>query len=98
MLVSVDQSEVDRQSVFLCVNVGASGSGAVRYAAAMYFYNLDMMSAQMLEIYRMCSKFDSEDPVDIAKFESIDLPAPDGEDRIISNPRRFETLIAYSTF
>jgi hypothetical protein len=74
MAVSVDQSELDRQSGFLLANVGAAGSGSVRYAAAMYFYNLDMMPAPMLEIYRMCSKFDREDPIDLAKFEGVELP------------------------
>jgi hypothetical protein len=74
MIVPVDQSELDQQFDFLCAHVGATGSGAIRYAAAMYFYNLDMMPAGMLEIYRMCSKFDREDPIDLAKFEDIELP------------------------
>ena len=74
MTLQVDQSEIEFQRGFLCTNVDGAGSGAVRYAAAMYFYNLDVMPAPMLEIYRMCSKFDYEDPIDLAKFESIKPP------------------------
>ncbi|MFT7524517.1 MAG: hypothetical protein ACI92A_002386, partial [Candidatus Paceibacteria bacterium] len=29
------------------------------------------MTAEMLEIYRRCCKFDMEDPIDLARFESI---------------------------
>lgn len=55
--------------------VGANGSGAVRYAAAMYFYNQKSMPADMLEIYRACSKFDREDPIDMARHKGVDVPS-----------------------
>lgn len=67
-------TELEMQGDLLSTQVGSAGSGAVRYAAAMYFYNLGKMPADMLEIYRRCSKFDREDPVDLAEFEGIDLP------------------------
>lgn len=54
--------------------VGVPETGAVRYAAAMTCYVQGQLSAEMLEIYRRCSKFDHEDPVDLARFEGIDLP------------------------
>ena len=46
--------------------VGPVGSGYVRYGAAMYFYRQNRMSAQLLEIYRICCKLDAEDPVVVA--------------------------------
>lgn len=63
--------EAHAQLAFLEVPVGAPGSGGVRYAAAMYFYQQGLMSAEMLEVYRQCSKFDDEDPVDLARFEGV---------------------------
>ncbi len=57
--------------------IGQPGSGAVRYAAAMHFYNQNRISAEMLEIYRRCCKFDEEDPIDLARFEGLtDIPTP----------------------
>jgi len=37
----------------------------------LYFYNLGILSDEMLEIYRRCCKFDNEDPIDLARFEQI---------------------------
>lgn len=54
--------------------VGERGSGAARYAAAMYFYNEGTLSSGMLEVYRMCSKFDAEDPISVAVYEGISVP------------------------
>ena len=68
----VSLSECERQSALLSTPVGQRGSGAVRYAAAMYFYREGMMSAEMLELYRRCCVLDGEDPVDLARFEGVD--------------------------
>jgi hypothetical protein len=38
-------------------------SGRIRYAAAMYFYQRGMISEECLEVYRICSRLDREDPV-----------------------------------
>ncbi|MEM9580165.1 MAG: NAD(P)/FAD-dependent oxidoreductase [Pseudomonadota bacterium] len=62
------------QHALLSVPVGKPGSGGLRYAAAMHFYANGDMSAQMLEMYRRCSKFDDEDPVDLARYESVGIP------------------------
>lgn len=62
------------QVALLQTKVGEPGSGAVRYAAAMYLYGQDQMPVQMLEVYRACSKFDREDPIYVASFEGIDIP------------------------
>lgn len=47
--------------------VGEEWSGRARYAAAMYFYRKNEMSAEVLEIYRICSRIDHEDAVDALK-------------------------------
>ena len=46
---------------------GEEWSGRARYAAAMYFFRRDEMSAEVLEIYRICSRIDHEDAVDALK-------------------------------
>ncbi len=60
-----------RQQALLSTGVGLPGSGAVRYGAAMYFYQRGDMSAELLEIYRCCCKLDNEDPLDLARFEGV---------------------------
>ena len=52
--------------------VGEPGSGAARYGAAMYFHNRGKVSAEMLEIYRRCCKFDREDPLLLARLEGVE--------------------------
>lgn len=63
--------------------VGGLGSGASRYGAAMYLYTQDAMPVEMLEIYRACSKFDYEDPIDMARHKGVDIPqvSQNGGDR-----------------
>ncbi|MBD3666138.1 hypothetical protein H9Q16_19535 [Sulfitobacter sp. TSTF-M16] len=65
----------DDPTAFLHMPVGKNGSGAARYAAAMQCYNNGLICAEMLEIYRRCSKFDLEDPIDLARYEEITVPA-----------------------
>lgn len=60
-----------RQKSLLSMGIGLPGSGAVRYGAAMYFYQQGDMSAELLEIYRCCCKLDNEDPLDLARFEGV---------------------------
>lgn len=67
----IELREVAHQKALLTVPVGQTGSGAARYGAAMYFYQRKAMSAELLEIYRRCCKFDHEDPIDLAAFEGI---------------------------
>lgn len=66
-----NSNELKIQKTLLNYKVGISGSGYIRYCAAMYFYNLGILSDEMLEIYRRCCKFDKEDPIDLARFEQI---------------------------
>jgi hypothetical protein len=70
---SMQNSEQEHQRKLLLAKVGEPGSGSTRYAAAMFFYQANMISAELLEIYRRCSKFDAEDPIDVAKYEGIDV-------------------------
>ena len=46
---------------------GEEWSGRARYAAAMYFFGTGEMSAEVLEIYRICSRLDNEDALDALK-------------------------------
>lgn len=76
--MNADGTETDRQHTLLTAALGIPGSGMARYAAAMYFYNQKLISAEMLEIYRRCSKDDREDPIDLARFEGVaSIPAAD---------------------
>lgn len=44
---------------------GTEWSGRTRYAAATFFYHRGEISAEVLEVYRICSRIDAEDPVDV---------------------------------
>ncbi|MEP5731633.1 MAG: hypothetical protein ABJL67_19915 [Sulfitobacter sp.] len=66
---------LNMQKAQLLAQVSVAGSGAGRYAAAMFFYTKGLMPTDMLEIYRRCSKFDQEDPVKLAHFEGVELPS-----------------------
>ena len=48
--------------------IGKVKSGYSRYGAAMYFYKKGLLSEQMLEIYRICCKFDNQDPLKVSKI------------------------------
>ncbi len=61
----------EMQMEYLKTPVGAPGSGNARYAAAMYFYKRGMLSAELLEVYRKCCKFDHEDPHAMARYEKL---------------------------
>jgi len=45
--------------------LGEEWSGRTRYAAAMYFHKRGDMDAEVLEVYRICSRLDSQDPLPI---------------------------------
>ena len=59
------------QIALLRLPVGEPGSGNARYAAAMYFYKRGEISADLLEVYRKCCKFDAEDPQAVARYEGV---------------------------
>lgn len=54
--------------------LGQPGSGRVRYGAAMALYARGLLSEAALEVYRICSPLDPEDPV--AMLAERGLPPP----------------------
>ena len=62
-MTSAPESPDDaREHAALRTPPGAPGSGRVRYAAAMHFYNRGQLSAEALEVYRVLALIDAEDP------------------------------------
>jgi hypothetical protein len=47
--------------------LGEPWSGRTRYAAAMYFYRKGVLGAEALEVYRLCSRLDAQDPLSIIR-------------------------------
>ena len=45
------------------IPLGLPGSGRQRYAAAMTLYQAGQISEAALEVYRICSPLDGQDPV-----------------------------------
>ena len=46
----------------LAIPLGQPGSGRLRYSAAMAQYRLGRLSAEALEVFRICAPRDGEDP------------------------------------
>jgi hypothetical protein len=61
----VPDTETAEQWALANTPLGEPWSGRTRYAAAMYFYKRGELSAEALEVYRLCSRLDSEDPLPI---------------------------------
>ncbi len=57
--------ETARNWMLIRTAPGTEWSGRTRYAAATYFYHRGEMSAEVLEVYRICSRLDAEDPLDV---------------------------------
>jgi len=68
----MNAQELSQQQDQLYCEIGKPGSGYTRYSAAMYFYMKGYVSAELLEIYRRCCKFDHENPLELATHEGID--------------------------
>lgn len=51
--------------------LGEPWSGRTRYAAAMHFYRRGQMNAETLEIYRLCSRLDHQDPLAILRDRGV---------------------------
>ncbi len=47
--------------------LGEPWSGRARYAAAMFLYNRGLMNAETLEVYRLCSRLDHQDPLSLIR-------------------------------
>lgn len=59
------QGDAEWREQWALVNtpLGEAWSGRTRYAAAMYFYRQGAMSPEALEVYRLCSRLDHDDPL-----------------------------------
>jgi hypothetical protein len=62
-MIQLESREDRLQYDLLATPMGISGSGCVRYAAAMYFYQRAMIGDRALEVYRICCKQDDENPL-----------------------------------
>jgi Dimethlysulfonioproprionate lyase len=70
----------DQALAALASPVGEEGSGRVRYGGAMALYAAGQIGAEVLEVYRICSPLDSEDPRALLAARGLtltmDLPTP----------------------
>ena len=66
-------SDADVAENWALVNTppGEPWSGRARYAAAMFFYRRGEMNAETLEVYRICSRLDAEDPLPIIRDRGV---------------------------
>ena len=51
--------------------LGEPWSGRTRYGAAMFFYKRNEMTAETLEVYRICARLDSENPLPIIRDRGV---------------------------
>ena len=60
-----DDDETAENWTLINTPLGEEWSGRTRYAAAMFFHKRGEMNADTLEIYRICARLDSQDPLSI---------------------------------
>lgn len=66
-----EDDEAAEQWALINTPLGQPWSGRTRYAAAMYFHRKGEMGAETLEVYRICSRLDSEDPLSIIQERGV---------------------------
>ncbi|TGT37064.1 hypothetical protein [Mesorhizobium sp. M8A.F.Ca.ET.165.01.1.1] len=66
-----EEGEAAEQWELVNTPLGEKWSGRTRYAAAMFFYKRDEMSAETLEVYRICARLDSENPLPIIQDRGV---------------------------
>jgi hypothetical protein len=62
------------------IPLGLPGSGRHRYAAAMTLFQAGVISEAALEVYRMCSPLDCQDPLSLLLERALDLPPREHDD------------------
>lgn len=67
----IDDAETADHWALVNTPLGEEWSGRARYAAAMFFYKRGEMGPETLEVYRICSRLDSEDPLKIIRDRGI---------------------------
>jgi len=65
------EDEIAENWALVNTPLGQSWSGRTRYAAAMFFHKRGEMTAETLEVYRICSRLDSEDPLPIISDRGV---------------------------
>ena len=70
-MISLNSAEDAYQLELLTTPTGLPASGRTRYAAAMYFFRCGMISHETLEVYRICSPLDREDPHMLLKTRGL---------------------------
>lgn len=63
--------ETRRHWALIRTPAGIEWSGRTRYAAAMFFYQRGEMNAETLEVYRICSRLDAEDPISVLESHHL---------------------------
>jgi hypothetical protein len=75
MTDETDKSDVDEEAIeqweLINTPLGEKWSGRTRYAAAMFFYKRGEMGAEALEVYRICARLDSENPLPIIRDRGV---------------------------
>lgn len=66
-----DEAEIAENWALVNTPLGEAWSGRARYAAAMFFYKRGEMNAETLEVYRICSRLDHEDPLPILRDRGV---------------------------
>ena len=61
-MIRIEIEEDARQYALLVSTNAESGAALSRYGAAMYFFGRGQLQAEALEVYRICSPIDSEEP------------------------------------
>lgn len=61
-MIRIETEEDNVQYDLLASTSHAPGAALWRYAAAMYFYGRGQLPAEALEVFRICSPLDAEDP------------------------------------
>ena len=67
-----DDDEVRENWMLVNTPLGEEWSGRTRYAAAMFFHKRGDLTAEALEVYRLCSRLDHQDPLSIIRDRAAD--------------------------
>lgn len=67
-----DAREIARNWDIIRSPLGEEWSGRARFAAAMFFYQRGELNADALEVYRLCSRLDAQDPLSIIRERGVD--------------------------
>ena len=70
---SVEQGDAEFLEQWELINtpLGEEWSGRTRYAAAMFFHKRGDLNYETLEVYRLCSRLDSQDPLSIIRDRGV---------------------------